>query len=306
MPPKSTRTRVSGMTTRQKIIAGALVIVLLFILWQIVGLFGGGGGGTPPPITPIKPNQMTATSPTTGSPTGTQPITTPGAPTPTTPTPMPTPTANTPAPEVVEQPQPTQLSTGTVSLDNQIIKLQKESEQKFIDQLNQLQMLRVQRDIAETNQAIAAARLATVTAEKNVSDLLTKPSQPTTPISALQQPPPPLPPVPEGAYAKALGGATTQGIPGAPTVTAPPTPPPPPAPVPNTVVVIPEVKYVVISVSMQLGKWSAILGYEGKLFSVSVGDVLPPDNSVVASINKNGVVLVNKGKRRKLSMVTSV
>lgn len=294
------------MTTRQKIIAGVLVIVLLFILWQIVGLFGGGGGGTPPPITPVKPTQMTEASPT-GPPAGTQPATPPGAggPMPTTPGPMPTPTTNVPAPEVVEQPQPSQFSTGTVSLDNQIVKLQKETEQKFIDQLNQLQMLRVQRDIAETNQAIAAARLATVTAEKNVSDLLTKPAQPTIPISALQPPPPP---VPEGAYAKALGGATAQipgGGPGAPTVVAPETPAPPP-PAPTTVVVIPEVKYVVISVSMQFGKWSAILGYEGKLFSVSVGDVLPPDNSVVASINKNGVVLVNKGKRRKLSMVTSV
>ena len=127
------------------------------------------------------------------------------------------------------------------------------------------------------NQAIAASKLATVTAEKGISDLLTKP----TPMQ-----------VSAGEYASKLAGPVRQGesLLGQQMGTA--------APV--------EVQYTVISVSMQLHKWNAVLGYQGKLYNVSIGDVLPVDGAVVVSISRNGVILNKDGKRRKVSLVAAI
>jgi hypothetical protein len=283
---------LSGMTTKQKAMAGVIVFVILVIIWQVMGLMGGSSssGAIEPVTTPVP--KKTSAAMNANAPKG-------GA----------VAAINQPAQVNAANPQAAQLTTqeaaaqqpmvreGTLSMDNQILELQKKTEEKYVDQLNQLQMLRVQREIAETNQAIASARLATVTAEKNVSDLLTKPSQPILPLQQQQLPPPQMP---SGTYDNtALGGQPS----------TPPTTevvPPPPA----TTVQIPlppvEVPYFVVSVSMQFGRWSAVLGYQGKLYNISVGDVLPVDRSVVASINKNGVVLVKGKKRRKISIITAI
>lgn len=247
--------RFSGMTTRQKVIAVAFVIIVIVIVWQVMGLFGGSKPS---------PTAIVATTTTQATMTTARPGTAPSAP------------AN-PAPDQAV------LHQMPVSMDNQIVEAQKEVAQKYIDQLNQLQMLKVQREIADTNQAIATARLATVTAEKSISDLLTTPTAP-----------PPAIPVPPGAYATPLVNPTPSGQ----TVVATQEVPPPPVPS--------ESNYSVISVAMQFGKWNAVLGYEGKLYSVGIGDILPTDGSVVASINKNGVTLVKDGKRKRIGIVASI
>ena len=229
----------SGMTTRQKTIAAVFAVIVLILIWQVAGLFGGGKA--PTKITPAPAKTMTA-----GAPAG----------------------------QVVGE---SQIRQAPLPTDNQFMKLQRDSEQQYVSKLNELESLKIQREIAEMNQAIAASKLATVTAEKGISDLLTKP----TPMQ-----------VSAGEYASKLAGPVRQGesLLGQQMGTA--------APV--------EVQYTVISVSMQLHKWNAVLGYQGKLYNVSIGDVLPVDGAVVVSISRNGVILNKDGKRRKVSLVAAI
>lgn len=273
----------SSMTSKQKIMAALLVLILLFVLWEVAGLFGGSAAPATQTITPVnnaaKPaGQMGASSPNSAGPAQNN---------------MPANNPNNPAAMNQAQPQvQPQLRETTVSMDSRLLDMQKETQQKYIDQLNQLQNLKVQREIAETNQAIANARLATVTAEKNASDLLTKPAAPIP-----QQ-------VPVSAYTSTLVNPTPTGV----NVTGAPSEAPPAASTTTTVVSTPaELPYVVISVSMQLGRWYAVLGYQGKIFNVTVGDTLPVDGAIVGSINKNGVTLLLKnGKRKRISILSSV
>lgn len=258
-------------SNRQKVIAVIVIIVMLIIGWQIMALFSGG---TPPTaeITPAAKPQMSS-APPANAPAGETPAPPAGQPT----------EGALPAEAGAPAPPPPsgQLQQATVDLTPQLVEVQKESEQKYIDQLNQLQNLKIEREIAETNQAIAVAKLATVTAEKNVSDLLTKPETP-----------------PPGTIVGPI----------LPAVITPPPPPPPP----TTEVKVelppppPEIIYNVTSVALQLGRWSAILSHEGKLYNVTVGDILPPDGSKVIEINNRFVVLQLKGKRKTIGMVTSI
>lgn len=237
---------LANLTTRQKMTAIILVLVVLFLLWQVVGLFGGGAAPTPPPT----PQQIAQA---------------PGA----------------PPPMAPQTPQPAQLMAKGAppsSRESELLKQQQETEAKYIAALNELQMLKVAREIAETNKAIMTAKLDTVTAQKGILDLLTQPAPP---------------PVSQASYAQGLVTPTSMGIP----VAQPPTAQPPQT-TPQQ-----EVSYVVISVSQLRYKWSAVLGYQGKLFNVAVGDILPPDGSRVASINRAGVVLEKDGEKTKVSLV---
>jgi hypothetical protein len=180
--------------------------------------------------------------------------------------------------QAVQQVTPqAELKQAQVLSDPGFLQQQQMSEQKYIGKINDLEDLKIQRAIAETNQAIATAKLATVTAEKNISDLLTKPV---------------MPEVPAGTYANKLANPGMQGENAVGL---------PPFGSPQQVV-----QYTVISVSMQLGRWNAVIGSQGKLYNVIVGDVLTPDNSVVVSINKNGVMLRKNGQVRKVSIMSSI
>lgn len=268
-------------SSRQKVIAVVVVIVFLIIAWQVFGIFrshsGGASSPTIAPATrPMNPNTAgtTATTSVPGRPTN------PVNPTQST---IPTMAPTQPAQAAAEPPP---LRETTVSVNPQLAALQQTNEEAYIEQLNKLQNLKIQREIAETNQAIAVAKLATVTAEKNVSDLLTKPATPPGPV---------LPP------------GMTAGILAGPPIPPPHIPTPPAKPVTAVIVpTIPEVNYTVVSVAMELGRWSAILSNEGRLYNVTVGDVLPPDGSRVISINRNAVTLGLKGKRRTISMVPTI
>jgi type IV pilus biogenesis protein PilP len=181
--------------------------------------------------------------------------------------------------------QPDQSGAGTVIPreaplpPDSYLQDEQKSEKAYLSKLNDLEELKIDREIEETNQAIAAAKLATVTAQKSTSDLLTN----KVPAST------------ENAYS-----APTQFNPnrGTTVVTEGLKLP--------FEVVTPEVPYQVISVSMELNRWSAVIGVQGKLFTVSVGDMLPEDGSVVASINKNGVTLRKGTKIRRISIISSV
>ena len=247
-----------GSSSRQKMIIIATVLVVILLIWQVMGLFSSGSSSTPPPTT----TAMTANAPLPPTP----------------------PTSNQQgvmsypaqaAGELRQAPQPTSAP---------LVDQQQMAQNVYIKKLNELEELKVEKEIAETNQAIAAARLATQTAEKQVSDLL-KPQAP--PVSSAQYA--------TGLVAPTASGATV--VPGSGQVVSTEI---------TTTTVIPEVEYTLISVSMQLNKWYAVVGYQGKLFNVAIGDILPPDGSMVANISKSGVVLKKDGKTRRISMVSSI
>lgn len=247
----------SGMPVKQKAMIVAVVVIFLIIIWQVVGLMGGFGHGSTPAPVPTKPvaNHQNAKTSEMMSPN------------------MNASTAGNNMPA-----QQGELRQGQVANDQRFMQMQQMSEQKYLDKINDLEDLKIQRAIAETNQAIATAKLATVTAEKNISDLLTKPAAPE---------------VPAGTYANKLANPSMQGENAQPGAA-------------SSMPAAPEVAYTVISVSMQLGRWSAVIGSQGKLFNVVVGDVLGPDNSVVVSINKSGVMLRKNGVTRKISIMTAI
>lgn len=239
----------TGMPIKQKAMMGAVVIIFLAVVWQIVGLMGWGSGSTATTPQPVAHQNVTHAAPTAHAAMN-------GAVTNTNST-------------------PPELKQAQVMNDPQFLQQQQMNEQKYIGKINDLEDLKIQRAIAETNQAIAAAKLATVTAEKNISDLLTRPAGQEVPV---------------GTYANKLANP---GMLGENSGEAPP--------MSST-----QIEYTVISVSMQLGKWSAIIGSQGKLYTVMIGDVLSPDNSVVTSISKNGVTLRKNGTSRKISMLSAI
>lgn len=246
----------SGPSNRQKIIAVVFIIILIVIIWQIYQLFSGDGSAPAP-------------------------------------TPRPAPSGASPQLTSPQQviPQPANLPpqpTASTTQDAAELRQQQQAEAQYVSGLNQLQFLRLQRDIEETNRAIMAAKLEIITAQKNIVNLLQPPA------------------VSQGTYAANLI-STTQATPTTtPSITpTSPTPPPvsQPTPPPVRVTTIQVANYSVVSVSRVQQKWGAVLGFQGSLYNVAVGDVLPPDNSKVVSIDRSGVVLNKEGITRRISLV---
>lgn len=236
-------------SSRQKLIIGGLILVIIIIIWQVMGLFGGKSEAPAPEAKPSTSPAMANTPPN--------------------------PQQSKPAPAELAQAQP---QTPPSPAEIELRRLQQETQAKYLAALNELQMLKVAREIAEANQAIMTAKLATVTAEKNIVNLLV-PQQ--TQLSAQD-------------YAK---GLVTPGS-GAPTTTQ--------SSQPASAPLLQEVKYSVISVSLLQYRWSAVLGYQGNLYNVHVGDILPPDGSTVVAISKTGVVLERNGVKKKVSLVPAI
>lgn len=235
---------IANMNPRQKITAAVLVVILIIVIWQVVGMFGGSKATPPMERNASQANAMRGNTPATP------------------------PQQVTPQPaELMKQQQ------ATSPREAQLMMLQQETQAKYIAALNELQMLKISREIAETNQAIATAKLATVTAEKNIVNLLAPP-QSITPTQ----------------YSRGLVNPVSSG-----NVIANQNVPQQMAPS--------EINYSVISVSQLQYRWGAVIGYQGNLYSVYVGDHLPADGSRVVSIDKSGVVLEKDGVKRKLSLV---
>ena len=152
-------------------------------------------------------------------------------------------------------------------------KLQQETQLKYITALNELQMLKVQREIAETKQAITSSTLANATAEKSITDLLTIQQMP---AQNAYVPPPPQQVAP--------AASVTENV-------------------PKMVQSFNEVPYAVVSLTYKNNKWNAVLSYQEKFFSVGVGDTLPPDNSVVTSIDRNGLTLTGRDKNTRKVLI---
>jgi type IV pilus biogenesis protein PilP len=230
---------------RQKIVAVILAMVLIFIIWQVIDMFKG-------PATPAAIINQTAQN-----------------------------NAKQPMPaDNMMVPKPAQLNaTKEQNLTPEQDEMQKQQlalQQKYVETLNELQMLKLARDIAEVNQAIASTKLATVTAEKNIIDLLAPPPPPAanTYAQGLVNPQP-----------VASGSSQVQQAP------------------PATIVAPAEVSYQVVSITQIQGRWNAVIGTGGKLYNASVGDVLPSDGSRVIDIDRSGVVIEKGSIQKKLSLV---
>ncbi|OGT45899.1 MAG: hypothetical protein A3E83_02320 [Gammaproteobacteria bacterium RIFCSPHIGHO2_12_FULL_41_20] len=244
---------MQNLNTKQKTTIVVFIIVIVVIIWQAWGLIGGGGAATP---TPEPAATMAAERPGTSS--STTAMQSPSLPS---------------ASSGGQQQTPSSFS----SRESELIRLQQETQEKYLAAINELQMLKISREIAETTQGIASAKLATVTAEKGVLDLFTKAPPPAVPVSS---------------YASSLvssGGLGTATAMGAETTTT-----------------TEGSSYIVLSVSYLVGKWNAIMGYQGKLYNVAVGDVLPPDGSTVVAISKAGVILRKDGAKKKVSLVSAI
>ena len=241
MTPNKT-SPLSSLTTRQKLTGIVFLLIVILLIWQIVGLFRTDRPTPAPPATRAVAIRGDAIAPRPGMPPVLQPQ------------------QMTPIPAQVPG------TTPTPDQEAALLKLQQETQTQYLSALNQLQMLKVARDIAETNQAIMAARLATIASEKKMLDLLS--------------PPPP----PTSSYTQGL----VTPIPSAPS--APP-------------IAAPDASYTVISVSQLQSRWSAVLAYQGNLYSVLTGDILPPDNSRVISISRSGITLEKNGIRKRVSLV---
>lgn len=157
----------------------------------------------------------------------------------------------------------------------QLIKMQQDLQTKYLAAINELQMLKVEKDIAETNKDISKAKLDSITAQKDIVDLLAPKVTTTT-----------------ESYVKGLDQSANQPPPSGESIQQA-----------TTISSTPTVGYTVISVTKLRGDWTAVIGASGKLYSVKAGDVLAADGSVVLGINRSGVLLEKEGKRTKISMV---
>ena len=228
---------------RQKITVVAFILVLVFLAWQIWGMFASDSASSSAPTynPQLTPAQRSV------------PI------------------------EATIKPK-TELTAAEQARQQQ----QAQAEDRYINLIQELQALKVEKDIAEANKSIMAAKLDTVTAQTKIVTMLGQPATPAAgyapqlvnPVSSNSEIHPSAPPTSTMAQDNN-----------------------------NPPVINNNSSYTVISVSKLRSKWQAVLGNQNSLYNVAVGDILPADNSKVVSIDSAGVVLENNGKRRKISLV---
>jgi hypothetical protein len=241
MPPQN---QIKMPNQKQKIMLVVTVVIIIFVAWQVYGLFGGGGGEAEAPATTA--NKAAAGQPAAGG----------------------TPASQAAAGAPAEIPQPKQAP---VQANTELLKIQQDTQAKYVSALNELQMLKVQKEIAETKQAITSSILANATAEKSITDLLTVQQIPTQNQFSS---------APSAPAAMPTGGMSSSDQPVKPMTS-----------------MFMEVPYTIVSVTFKNERWNAVLMYQEKYYHVSVGDVLPADNTTVTAINKNGVTLTNMKDR---------
>jgi hypothetical protein len=138
---------LANLTPRQKLTAGIFLIVLLIIIWQLIGLFSGRGKTQPSSSVNMAQTGVSK--------------------------------SQSPGPEQM-RPHPAELpktaSVPASSEEIQMAALQQAMQAKYLEAINELQMLKVSREIAEANRAIMTAKLATVTAQNNIINLLDGPN----------------------------------------------------------------------------------------------------------------------------------
>jgi hypothetical protein len=232
-------------SSRQKIIAVGVVLLVIFLLWEIYGMMSGSSE----PFSSTTHSQLAANS---------------------------QPKMETPKTVSIVS----QTAADTSVADAMMLQQQQDLERKYIAAVNELQMLKVSKDIADANKDIAKSKLEMVMAQKVVVEQL----EPT----AIQP----------GSYAAALNnpGATQQ-------IGAPVSGKKMPTQAASDDESSP---YTVISVSQLQNKWGAVLGYQGTLIHVYIGDSLPLEHAQVVAIDNDGIEIEKDGKRKKIALVSLI
>lgn len=234
----------AGLSRGQKIVVVLVLMTVLFVIWEMIGLYHGGKNAS----TFLSPSQpaVAATVPTPK--VAVQPSNPPN--------PVAAPSRVPVAQVKPEQSRPEAQMVPPASI---LLTQQEQVQSKYVSALNELQMLKIQKEIAETSQAIVAAKLATVAAEKSITNILSE-------ADLGKNPPPKSEPVVPLSEA---GG------------------------------------YSVQSVSMEQDQWHALVKFKDKLYSVTVGDMLPPDRSLVKAIDQKGVILDTGGLEQRIPLTVS-
>lgn len=154
-----------------------------------------------------------------------------------------------------------------------LMKLQEETQAKYLTALNELQVLKIEKEIAMANKDIMKAKEDTITAQTNILELL----QPKPTVTAAA-PPPSVPPN--------IAGGPPSSMPGGPTSE------------PS--------HYSIVSITNLRGRWTAVINTGDKLISVSMGDTIVDDGSKVISIDKSGVTLDKQGVKSKIAMASII
>lgn len=258
---------------RKKITIILIVGIVIFLIWQVSDMFGGGGSSSVAPLDQSAPDMASNTSAGNGS----QPS----------------------QPQLANQPQiarPLPMS----QRESELLRLQQQTQTKYVETMNELQMLKLSLQIAETNKGIMAAKLATIKNQKDIVDLLEPPKQAIVvdySRSFQQQP---------------ILSSRPASQPVVQTLPAVVEEAPSPLPVQQMVAQPseireereePQIPYTVVSVAKIQDRWSAVIGVQGALFSIHIGDIIPADGSKVMKINSRGIVLERKGKERRVSLV---
>lgn len=235
---------------RKKVTMVIVIVVVLVVLWQIYGLIQGDA-----PTTPASVKPKTTASENKPSNNGGTPAATIAA-----------------ANNASNMQQQLAAANFSVAANAQLLKQQQQAQSEYLTALNKLEKLKVDREIAQDNQAIATAKLATATAEKQLTDLLVGPV-PTASDYANKL---------ENPGSTGQGGMTMQQQGGG---------------------------YTIVSiVKQQHNGWHAVLTSGSKVYDVGVGDTLPLDGSTVLAIDKSSVTLKNAdgSKKQRIKMLQSV
>lgn len=267
-----TQSRFAALPPRQKASVVIFFIIGAVVIYLIIGMFRNGSSSAPAPITPVTTNQTTAAPAPLNKPVPPQ-ANQAG------PSSLPPGVGQGPHPNQAAANPPERHVSPIISKpmvekalpSSSFLVQQDQSENRYVSAINDLQMLKIQREIAETNEAIVTAKLATVTAEKTIAELLGATlGNMNGPKSAPKEEPNSLPPPP-------IPAAMAQ----------------------------PRATYTVQSVTMELDQWHAVLTYMGKQYDVSVGDVLPLDGSTVSAIDAKTVTLELGDMKQRLPVTSS-
>lgn len=155
---------------------------------------------------------------------------------------------------------------------------QQQNVSAYINKMNKLQSLKLEREIAELSKDISAANLATASSDKKLSELLVPSTGGFESKPAPSMTPGALPPISTIQSTNEKNMEMEKSL--------------------ND--------YSIVSISMQLDKWTAVLNYRGKLYSVHVGDILPSNHFMITNISNDGVTLTKNKKSVKINMISSI
>lgn len=243
---------LSSLTPKQKLIGVVITLIVAVVIWQVVELMSEGSTSTSSPA----PENVAGKSSKGGSPqnaNGTQ---------------IPPQQSSFSGAAPTQQPVPSLAPSANQGI------LDKEANVAtiYMERINKLQSLSLERQIAEAQQAIAAANFATTEFDQKMSKLLTAAAPP-----GLTD------------YARKMNNAAGSNESAV-----------------SATIIKPAVDYSVVSVSMQLNEWKAVLGYQNKYYVVSIGDTLPVDKSIVTAINAKSVTLKKDGATRVIPLLLTI